>query len=259
MSGWKRWAAAAGIALGATLSLAGRTDAQTSPPAVDPAALQILKSMTDHLDGLGQFTLAVQSEIEDLHGSGHRVDYDLRARVAVKRPNKLLAVRTGEMMSQSFFYDGKTLTLYNPGEKVYATQQAPATIEGAVTLARETIGIVFPAADLVYRNAYPLLTKDLTVAAVVGKAVIDGATCVHLLFSHPGADFQVWVEEGKRPLPRKYVVTQTDTPALLSVSATLSDWNETPAVNDAQFAFVPPAGTSETRFIPYGTTATAGR
>jgi hypothetical protein len=259
MSGWKRSAAVAGIALGVTLSLAGRTDAQTSPPAVDPAALQILKSMTDYLDGLKEFTVAVQSEIEDLHSSGHRVDYDLRARVAVKRPNKLLAARTGETMSQSFFYDGKTLTLYNPVEKVYATQSAPDTIEGAVTLARESIGIVFPAADLVYRNAYPLLTKDLTVAAVVGKAVIDGATCDHLLFSHPGADFQVWVEEGKRPLPRKYVVTQTDTPALLSVSAVLSDWNEAPAINDAQFAFVPPAGTSETRFIPYGTTATTGR
>jgi hypothetical protein len=258
MSSWKRWVAAAGIALATTVSVAGRVDAQVNPPAVDPAALQILKSMADHLDGLKEFTLAVQSEIEDLHGSGHRVDYDLRARVAVKRPNKLLAVRTGETMSQSFFYDGKTLTLYNPVEKVYATQPAPDTIEGAVTLARETIGIVFPAADLVYRNAYPLLTKDLTVAAVVGKAVIDGATCDHLLFSHPGADFQVWVEEGKRPLPRKYVVTHTDTPALLSVSAVLSDWNETPAVNDAQFAFVPPAGTSETRFIPYGTTATAG-
>jgi hypothetical protein len=259
MSGWKRWAAVAGIAIAATASVAARADAQASPPAVDPAALGILKSMTDHLDGLGEFTLAVQSEIEDLQGSGHLVDYDLRARVAVKRPNKLLAARTGETMSQSFFYDGKTLTLYNPAEKVYATQPAPETIEGAVTLARESIGIVFPAADLVYRDAYPLLTKDLTVAAVVGKAVIDGVTCHHLLFSHPGADFQVWVEDGKRPLPRKYVVTHTDTPALLSVSAVLSDWNETPAVNDAQFAFVPPAGTSETRFIPYGTTAQAGR
>jgi hypothetical protein len=259
MNTWKRWVAAAGIALGATLSMAGRTDAQGNPPAVDPAALQILKSMTDYLDGMKEFTVAVQSEIEDLHSSGHRVDYELHARVAVKRPNKLLAARTGETMSQTFFYDGKTLTLYDPVEKVYATQPAPATIEGAVTLARESIGIVFPAADLVYRNAYPLLTKDLTLGVVVGKAVIDGVKCDHLLFSHPGADFQVWVEEGKRPLPRKYVVTHTDTPALLSVGVVLGEWNEAPAVSDAQFAFVPPKGTSETRFIAYGTTAKTGR
>jgi hypothetical protein len=260
MSRWKRWVAAAGIALGGgTLPMAGRADAQVSPPPVDPAALQILKSMTDYMDKLKQFSVAVQSEIEDLYSPGHRVDYDLKARVTVKRPNKLLAVRTGETMSQSFFYDGKTLTLYNPVEKVYATQPAPETIEGAVTLARETIGIVFPAADLVYRNAFPLLTKDLTLAVVVGKATIGGVTCDHLLFSHPGADFQVWVEEGKRPLPRKYLVTETDTPALLSVSAVLGEWNEAPDVGDAQFAFVPPKGASETRFIPYGTTGITGR
>jgi hypothetical protein len=259
MNRWKRWVAAAGVALGATLSMAGRVEAQVNSPAVDPAALRILKSMTDYMDGLKLFSVAVRSEIEDLHSSGHRVDYELHARVTIKRPNKLLAARTGETMSQTFFYDGKILTLYDPVEKVYATWPAPDTVEGAVTLARETIGIVFPAADLAYRNAYPLLTKDLTLAVVVGKAVIDGSKCDHLLFSHPGADFQVWVEEGKRPLPRKYVVTETDTPARLSVGAVLSEWNESPAVSDAQFEFVPPQGTSQTRFISYGTTSQTGR
>ena len=258
MSAWKRWAAAAGFAL-LTLAVVVPVDAQVAAPAVDPAALRILKSMTDCMDGMPQFSVTAQSTIEDLHGSGHRVDYDLGAQVTVKRPNKLRAVRTGETMSQSFFYDGKTLTLYSPVAKIYATQPAPGTVEGMVTLARETIGIVFPAADLVYRNAYPLLTQDLTLAVVVGKAVIDGVKCDHLLFSRPGADFQVWVEEGKRPLPHKYVVTETDTPALLSIGTVLSEWNEAPAADDAQFVFVPPAGTSETRFIPYGTSSKTGR
>jgi hypothetical protein len=258
MNAWKRWTA--GFAVGVlTLSVAVRADAQGKAPAVDPAALQILKSMTDYMDGLQQFSVTTQSTIEDLHASGHRVDVDLRAQVTVKRPNKLRAVRIGETMSQSFYYDGKTLTLYVPVERIYATQPAPETVEGAVTLARETVGIVFPASDLVYRKAYPLLTQGLTVAAVVGKAVVDGVTCHHLLFSRPGADFQVWVEEGTRPLPRKYVVTETDTPTLLSVRTVLTDWNEAPAVDDAQFTFVPPPGTSATRFIPYGTTAKSER
>ena len=34
-------------------------------------------------------------------------------------------------MEQRFFYDGKTLTLYNPAAKVYATEAAPDTIEEA--------------------------------------------------------------------------------------------------------------------------------
>ena len=133
--------------------------------------------------------------------------------MTVKRPNKLRAVRTGESMNQRFFYDGKTLTLYNPSVKVYASQPAPATVEKMINLAREKVGIVLPAADLVYRNAFPLLTQDVTLAAVVGKAVIGGVRCDHLLFSRPGVDFQVWVADGKQPLPHKYVVTETATPS----------------------------------------------
>ncbi len=211
MSERRRWAAAAGLALGMlTLWATVPASAQTSAPAVDPAALQRLKQMTDFVDGLPQFSVNTQNTVEELL-SGHTVDYDMAARVIIKRPDKLLAVRSGEWMAQSFFYDGKTLTLYNPAAKVYASQPAPPTIEKMIDLAREKIGIVLPAADLVYRGAYPLMTQGLTLAKVVGKTVVGGARCDHLLFSHPGADFQVWVEEGPRPWPRKYVVTETDT------------------------------------------------
>jgi hypothetical protein len=248
----KRWAAAAGLALGTlTLLVAVPAAGQAGAPAVDPAAVKRLKEMTDFVDGLPQFSLSTQNTIEEVL-SGHRVDYDMAARVIIKRPNKLLAVRTGEWMNQSFFYDGKTLTLYNPAAKVYATHAAPGTVEGAIDLARETIGITLPAVDLVYRGAYPLMTQGLTFAKVVGKAVVGGARCDHLLFSHPGADFQVWVEEGSRPWPRKYVVTETDTPARLSTTTVASDWNESPVVTDSQFAFVPPQGTSQTKFLPPG-------
>ena len=181
---------------------------------MDPAALEKLKRMTDFLDGLQQFSVRTQSIIEEMHFSGHRVDYDLAASVTVKRPNKLRAVRTGELMNQRFFYDGKTLTLYSPTEKVYATEPAPDTVEGMINFARETVGILLPSADLLYRNAYPLLIQDLTLAVVVGKTELDGVKCDHLLFSHPGADFQIWIAEGSQPWPRKYVVTDTDTPAI---------------------------------------------
>ncbi len=256
----KRWLTAAWFALAAlTVSATVSTDAWAEATAVDPAAVRRLKQMTDFLDGLQQFSVRTQNRIEDLHVSGHRVDFDLAANVTVKRPNKLRADRSGYTMDQRFYYDGKTLTVYNPAEKVYATVAAPETIEKMISFARETVGVLLPAADLQYRNAYQLLTQDLTLAAVVGKAVVDGVKCDHLLFSHPGADFQVWVAEGEQPWPQRYLVTETNTPARLSITTTFSDWNTTPSVNDASFSFVPPQGTSATRFIPPGTTHVSGR
>jgi hypothetical protein len=55
-------------------------------PAVDPAAVQILKRMTDYLGALKQFSVKTQNTIEDLTDSGHRVDSDVSSIVTVKRP-----------------------------------------------------------------------------------------------------------------------------------------------------------------------------
>jgi hypothetical protein len=226
---------------------------------VDPEAVKLLRRMTDYLGSLQQFSVHTQTTIEDVLASGHRVDFDVSANVIVSRPNKLYAERKGDLIDQIFSYDGKTLTLYNPSDKVYATEPAPGTIEEMLDFARESLGLTVPAADLVYRNAFPLLMQDVTFAAVVGKAVIGGVTCDHVLFSRPGVDFQVWVAAGGQPLPCKYVVTDTGTPARLSVTTVMSDRNVAPAVADGQFTFVPPQGAKPITFMPLETSSGSSR
>ena len=243
--------AAALFALGVlVLSATVSTEVRAQAPAVDPAATQILQRMTDYLGSLQKFSVHTQNTLEDVLDSGHRVDFDVSADVIISRPNKLHAERKGELIDQVFYYDGKTLTLYNPSDKVYATEPAPGTIEEMLDFARESLGLIVPAADLVYRNAFPLLMQDVTMAVVVGKSVIGGVKCDHLLFSRPGVDFQVWVADSGQPLPYKYVVTDTGTPARLSITTVMSDWNVAPAVADARFTFVPPKGAKPITFMP---------
>jgi len=248
MTTCKRLIAAGRTALGAVaLSVVVCTGALAQAPAVDPAAVQKMKRMSDFLEAQQQFSVETQSIVEEIGFSGHRVDYDLTANVVVKRPNKLSAVRTGELMNEHLFYDGKTLTLYRPADKTYASATAPDTIERMIDFARETVGILLPAADLVYRGAYPLMMQDVSLAAVVGKATIGGVSCDHLLFSRPGVDFQIWIAAGEKPWPCKYVVTEMDTPTKLSITTFLSGWNFSPVVQDAKFTFVPP---KDARAIP---------
>ncbi len=234
------------LALSATVS----TEVRAQAPAVDPVAVQILQRMTNYLVSLQQFTVHTQTTLEDLLESGHRVDFDISANVIVSRPNKLRAERRGDLVDQVFYYDGTTLTLHNPSDKVYATEPAPGTIEELLDFARESLGLIVPVADLVYRNAFPLLMQDVNFAKVVDKAVIGGVKCDHLVFSRPGVDFQVWVAADGQPLPYKYVVTDTGTPALLSVTTVMSNWNVAPAVADSRFAFVPPQGVKRITFMP---------
>ena len=243
------------LALSATIS----TEVRAQTPTVDPAATQILQRMTDYLGSLQQFSVHTQNTLEDVLDSAHRVDFDVSASVIISRPNRLRAERRGDLTDQIFYYDGKTLTLYNPVDKVYATEPAPGTIEGVLDFARETLGLLVPAADLIYRNAFPLLMQDVTLGMVVDKAVIGGVKCDHLLFSRPGVDFQVWVGDSGHPLPYKYVVTDTGTTARVSITTVMSDWNTAPAVDDARFSFEPPQGVKAITFMPLETGSGSNR
>ena len=252
-----RMATALFVLVAPTLSVTIPKEVRAEVPAVDPAATKVLERMTGYLGSLEAFSVNTQNTIEDLL-DGHRVDLDVSASVIIKRPNKLRAERRGDRVDQIFYYDGKTLTLYNPTDKVYATEPAPKTIEGVLDFARESLGLIVPASDLIYRNAYPLLMQDVTFAVVVDKAYINGVKCDHVLFSRPGVDFQAWVADSGKPLPYKYVVTDTSTPARVGVSTVMSNWKVAPGVADSEFTFQAPKDVKQIAFMPLRTSSESG-
>ena len=96
--------------------------------------------------------------------SGQKIEFNSTARQSVQRPDKLRAERTGDLVEQVLVYDGKSLTLFEPGAKVYAQVAAPATLEEMVDFARLKLDIVAPAGDLIVKDAYNVLMDDVTEA-----------------------------------------------------------------------------------------------
>lgn len=240
--------ALAWIAFSATPPSSGGT------PDLDPEAVALLRRTTEYLGSLERFSANAQTTFEDLLDTGHRVDYELWSNVVVKRPNKVRTERHGDHVNQVFYYDGKTLTLHNPSDRVYATEPAPDTIDDMFQFAYDAFGISTPVSDLVHAAPFPVLMKDVNLAVVVGKEVLRGSTCDHLLFSRPGVDFQIWVADSGPPLPIKYVVTDTTTPELLAISTVISDWDLAPDAPDSVFRFEPPEDAHEISFLPADTT-----
>jgi hypothetical protein len=238
------------FALGAlSLSAAISTEVRAEAPAVDPAATQLLKRMTDYLGNLQQFSLDTQNTFEAVFESGQKIQFDLSASVMVQRPNKIRAERKGALVSQSVFYNGKALTIYNPEDNYYAVAAAPDNIEDALHFARDALDIVPPSGDLVYKNAFDLLTAQVTSGTVVGKSIIGGVKCDHLAFSGSVVDWQIWIADGDKPLPHKYVIVTKDDLAQPEYILLMSNWNIAPDVNDALFNFTPPSGAKQIDFI----------
>jgi hypothetical protein len=234
------------IAVAAGFALA----AQAQPAGIAPEAQRLLKASTDFLAKQQQFSAETRITLEVVLKSGQKIEFNHTARQSVQRPNKLRAERTGDLVSQVFYYDGKSLTLFNPQDKVYAQVAAPDTLDAMFDFARTKLDIVAPASDLLYKNAYEVLMDGVTDGFVVGKAVIEGVRCDHLAFRAPQVDLQIWIQEGAQPLPRKFVITTRDLQNAPQFAVTVTKWNLKPTFNAQTFSFTPPAGVKKVDFLP---------
>jgi hypothetical protein len=125
----------------------------------------------------------------------------------------------------------------------------PNTLEGMLDFARTKLDVVAPAGDLIYKNAYEILMADVTDGMVVGKAVIEGVRCDHLAFRAPHVDWQIWIQEGAQPLPRRLVISTRDVTNVPQFAVTITQWNLKPSFGANTFAFTPPAGVKRIDFM----------
>ncbi len=250
--------AAAGFAL-ATFMLSAIVPTQARAQTIDPAAVQTLQRTMDYLSSLKQFSVHTQNTLEGVLETGQKVQFDVSNVIMLKRPNKLLVKRHGDLVDQSFSYDGNKLSLYNASHNYYASLPAPDSIEAMLDYARESLGIIAPASDLVYTNAFPLMMQNVYTAIIVGKAEISGIKTDHLVFSRPDVDFQIWVPEAGNPLPLKYVVTDKLHYGQPSTTVVMSDWNVDPNLTDSVFNFLPPKNATETDFLRLETSSSSAQ
>ncbi len=234
----------------AMMILAGWSQVIHAQPAgIDPQAEKMLRRMSDYLAGRQQFTLKAESTLEVVLTSGQKLQYDSPATLMVSRPNRLRAHRKGDIANQEFFYDGKTLTLYNPRENLYATTAAPATLDETLDFAREKLDVVAPAAELLYKNAAEKMLKEASSGFVVGPSVVGGVKCTHLAFRGAEVDWQIWIEDGDKPLARKFILTSKKVSGEPQFTVIIRNWDVGAKLSDREFSFTPPKGAKKIEFL----------
>ena len=237
------------VALAMLVTAAWPQLGHAQPAGIDPQAEKLLKRMSDYLAGRQQFTAKAESTLEVVLTSGQKLQYDSPATLMVSRPNKLRAHRKGDIANQEFFYDGKTLTLYSPRENVYATAAAPPTLDETLDFAREKLDIIAPAAELLYKNAAERMLKESSSGFVVGPSVVGGVKCTHLAFRGAEVDWQIWIEDGDKPLPRKFILTSKKVAGEPQFTVLIRNWDVAPKLTNSEFSFTPPKGAKKIEFL----------
>ena len=106
---------------------------------------------------------------------------------------------------------------------------------------RDKHGVVAPGADILFSNAYDVMISDVMEGAHIGKGVIDGVECDHLAFRNVETDWQIWIEAGARPIPRKYVITSKGIAEAPQYTLRIKDWKTDVAADTFAFKADPSA------------------
>ena len=217
---------------------------------VMPQAKRILSEMSKYLASADDFTFHADVAYDSLLWNGQKIQFGGRADVAVRRPNQLHVEYRGDERQTRVVFDGQNFTVHNVAANVYTTTQGASEIDAAVDQAFDDYGISVPIADLVYSDPYDNLMGSVQSGFFIGRHDVGGVPCDHLAFSQETIDWQIWIEAGPRPVPRKLLITYKDQPGSPQYVATFSDWNFQPRLSDHYFKFHPPAGADEIEFLP---------
>jgi len=231
--GWR--IVSAGVLVAATVSW--MPGAQAADDAV-----QILKSMSDYVASQKNISLTYDSDVEVITPEVEKIQFTSSGKVLLSRPDKVRASRTGGYADFEIVFDGKTVSALGKNVNAYTQIEAAGSIDQLVTKLRSMNLLTAPGADLLGSHVFDDLMADVISAKHVGLGVIDGVECEHLAFRDLDIDWQIWIEAGARPIPRKYVITSKGIGAAPQYTLRIKEWKTDAPISADAFTFTPPQG-----------------
>ncbi len=219
--------------------------AATSHGACADDSAALLKAMTDYTAAQKSISATFDSNIEVITPELQKIQFTSSGQLKLSRPDKLRVRRTGGYADVELVFDGKTVSLYGNNAKAYVQADMAGTIDQLIDGIQAKTGGAMPGTDLLLSSSYDVLTSDVMEGHHVGQGVVDGVECEHLAFRGHDTDWQIWIQTGAQPIPRKYVITSKTLAGAPQYTLRIKEW-KTDAIADADaFAFKPPEGATK--------------
>ncbi|MGM4927909.1 DUF2092 domain-containing protein [Tardiphaga sp. 1201_B9_N1_1] len=209
----------------------------------DPAKL--LKAMADYTAAQKSISATFESDIEVVTPELEKIQFTSSGKLQLSRPDKLRISRTGGYTDVDLIYDGKTASIYGNNAKAYVQADIVGSIDQLVDLIQARSGAAMPGTDLLLTNTYDVLMSNVILSQHIGQGMIDGVECEHLAFRGVDTDWQIWIESGARPVPRKYVITSKAVAGAPQYTLRIRDWKNDAVADADTFVFKPPAGVTK--------------
>jgi hypothetical protein len=225
----------------------------------DAEAMAILQRMADFLSRTQRLSVTAEIGFDVVQASGEKLEFGETRQIVIRRPDRMrVDITKRDGATSGFRFDGQEIAVFNTRENVYATAAKPGTLDEAIAYFINTLDMRFPLAEIFSTQLAESLAAKVRTAYNVGPERIMGIPCEHLALRGDQNDMQLWIAQGSQPLPCRLVITYNAAEGQPQFWAQFSDWNLSPDVPDAQFAFTPPEGATRIAFAARKPAPTVG-
>ena len=172
-------------------------------------AKKMLKAMSDFMGRQKSLSAGFDTVFEVVTPTDQKLGLASSGTVTLTRPDKIRLNRSGGFADYEILYDGKALTLFGKNANLYMQVAAPGTLDQLIDDLQNKYKRPVPGADLLVTNSYDELMEDVYDLKDLGSGVIDGVECDTLAFRKSDVDWQIWIAQGDRPYPCRFVITST--------------------------------------------------
>jgi hypothetical protein len=215
---------------------------------IDPKADALLLEMSNQLSSMKSFTFQSSQVMEVVTKDGQKIQGLAETNVSIQRPNRMRVDRMGFKGGGSIYYDGANVTFYGKQDNLYATTVAPDNLDDMVDFTRDQLSIDAPGADLIYSNPYSVLMEDAVSGQYLGAEPVGDRMCHHLAYRGKETDWQIWIEDGGKSLPCRFVITSKKVTGSPQFTVSTTNWKEQSIAPD-KFAFAPPKDATKIEFV----------
>jgi hypothetical protein len=223
-------------------------------PAVAEQADMLLRQMGDYIGSAEQFTFHDDITFDHVLPSGQKLQFASSEDVALQRPGRLYIEWSSDLGDRQFWYDGTSVTLYDPDTPFYAREAAPAELDAMLEKLLTQLNFSPPLVDFLYHDPYHSVRGNVQYGLYLGLNDVNGRSCHTLAFVEKDIDWQIWIDEGPQLTPCKLVITYKTQPAQPQFSAVFTDWDFAPRIAAPVFKPMLPADTQK---IPFETVSAA--
>jgi len=216
-----------------------RTNAQDHPN-IDSQAAKLLQDMSDFLGSKYEYTFKADVMFDEVIDSKRKLQYSATETVYVKKPNQLAIEYVSDLGGYKLWYDGNQATILEVPGNLFSLATLGGSVNSILTKLEDKYDFIPALSEFLFINTKKVLTENVTSGTYFGGSKVFGKRCQHLAFEEQNIDWQIWIEDGKRPIPRKLVITYKNKPGSPQFIAILKDWIfEKPITNYAFKADIP--------------------